>query len=1003
MSSLDKHMLLSAIVVLALAWGMASYADSQWTEIGRQNVTRFVSGEVFGGRIYGGTHLAPSSEIYDYPPFRRQQFFGGESILDFCPLGGVLYSTHENGPKIYKLVNDQWELAYERSGWSYMFFMTNFGGYLYATGGTTAGVGLLRTSDGTTWDTVASFSNWVWLIVVYNNELYLVGHEGSGYAAEPAVGYKSSNGTSFSVVPALGGGAEYQCVYVWNGHLYLGTGGWTNNRGSNDSARIYRYDGTTRTQVLSVPMNGVTSICAMGGKLYATIDSGWERPSGESRVYESPNGTDWTLIKTFPDPEMRHLAAQGNSQLIAFGGKAGAHGVIYRYIYDTQPPTTPTNVQASAVSPASVQLSWAASTDNVGVTGYRIRRNGSEVGTTAGTTYTDNALTPSTAYSYTVSAYDASGNESAESSPAAEVITPADGQPPSVPTDVHATGYSSNSIQVSWSPSTDNGWVAGYKVYRGGAFAGTSGTTSYLDAGLDPNTTYSYTVSAYDTGNNESAQSAPPAQGTTLNYDYCSADLGAADVDNRLSRVDYDDGNTTAISAGGLDCRRTTGSADAYMYFAVDDSFIHDADATTYLEVAYYDDLSASYSIRPEYDSAYPTDEHGANGAYKQATAVPLGLTRKWKTASWTLDRSRFANRQNGGADLRLAVGTSAKVKIDSVRVSAIPYAQHTTVRRDLGAVEKYEGLAHPSAWSGSDGDTTAVEHAGRSCRKCTAAGDNYFYFAVSDAVMYDGSPSTVYLKVIYYDSPGGLIRPQYDSTSGANTDAAQVDFTGTNTWKEATWTLTNVKFANSQNVGADFRLYVGTAQNVYIDKVIVSKSPLPDTEPPSAPTGVQTVRRSPTALELTWTPSTDNVAVTGYKVFRNDNQVGTSATTTYIDTGLAPATAYSCAVSAYDGALNESERSSPPTQANTLPDSQITELKSLADSTPVGLGSVVVTAVFDNCLYVEEPDRSGGMRVIPPETPPGLAIGTTVDVGGTLTTQNGERCIADAIVTVAG
>ncbi len=1003
MSILDKHLLMTASVVLALAWGIASHADGQWTEIGRQNVTRFVSGEVFGGRIYGGTHLAPSSEIYDYPPFRRQQFFGGESVLDFCSFGGALYSTHENGPRIYRLVNDQWELAYERSGWTYSFFMTNFAGCLYATGGTASAVGLLKTSNGTIWETVAGFSDWVWLTIVYNNELYVFGHEGAAYAAEPAVAYRSPDGASFSVVPALGGGAEYQCACVWSGHLYLGTGGWTNNRGSNDSARIYRYDGSARTQVLSVAMNGVTSICAMGDKLYATVDSGWERPSGESRLYESPNGTDWTLIKTFADPEMRALAAYDDSRLIVFGGKAGAYGVIYQYTHDTQPPTTPASVQADAVSPASVQLSWTASTDNVGVTGYRIRRAGTDIGSATGTTYTDNALTPNTAYSYTVSAYDGAGNESAQSSPPAEATTPTDGQPPSVPTNVQAAGLSSESIRVSWSPSTDNGWVAGYRVYRAGALAGTSGTTSYLDTGLEPNTAYSYTVSAYDTGDNESAQSTPPVQGTTLDYDYCGADLGTADVDSRLSRVDCEDGNTTAISAGGLDCRRTTDSTDAYVYFAVDDSFIHDADVTTYLEVAYYDDLSSSYSIQPEYDSAYPTDEHGMSGMYKQAAAVALGLTRKWRTASWTLDRSRFANRQSGGADFRLAVGTSAKVKIDSVRVSAVPYSQHTSVRRDLGTAEKYEGLAHPGSWAGSDGDTVAVDHAGRSCRKCAAAGDNFFYFAVSDAVIYDGFPSTVYLKVVYYDSPGGLIKPQYDSTSSAYTDAAQVDFAGTNTWKEATWTLTNAKFANRQNVGADFRLYVGTAQNVYVDKAIVSKSPLPDTEPPSAPTSVHIVRRSPTALELAWSPSTDNTGVAGYKVFRDDNQVGTSATPTYIDTGLASATAYSYAVSAYDAALNESVRSSPPTQASTLTDSTITDVRRLADSAPVGLESVVVTAVFGNCLYVEEPDRSAGMRVIPLQMPPGLVIGATADVGGNLATQNGERCIADAIVTVAG
>ncbi|MNQ86089.1 Beta/alpha-amylase precursor [compost metagenome] len=63
----------------------------------------------------------------------------------------------------------------------------------------------------------------------------------------------------------------------------------------------------------------------------------------------------------------------------------------------------------------SISLSWSASTDTVGVTGYEIWRNGVKVATTASTSYTNTGLTANTAYSYTVKAYDAAGNLSAES------------------------------------------------------------------------------------------------------------------------------------------------------------------------------------------------------------------------------------------------------------------------------------------------------------------------------------------------------------------------------------------------------------------------------------------------------------------------------------------------------------------------------------------------------------------------------------------------------------
>jgi chitodextrinase len=85
---------------------------------------------------------------------------------------------------------------------------------------------------------------------------------------------------------------------------------------------------------------------------------------------------------------------------------------------NTTPPTVPTGLTATAVSSSQINLSWTASTDNVGVTGYKVFRAGAQIGTSTTTTYSDGGLTASTTYSYTVSAYDAAGNNSAQSSSA---------------------------------------------------------------------------------------------------------------------------------------------------------------------------------------------------------------------------------------------------------------------------------------------------------------------------------------------------------------------------------------------------------------------------------------------------------------------------------------------------------------------------------------------------------------------------------------------------------
>src|SRR4030042_811203 len=175
---------------------------------------------------------------------------------------------------------------------------------------------------------------------------------------------------------------------------------------------------------------------------------------------------------------------------------------------DTAPPSVPTGLTATAVSTSQINLSWNASTDNVGVTGYMVYREGAFLKSVATTSTSDTGLSPSTPYCYRVSAYDAAGNGSAQSTQAcATTQTPPDTAPPSVPTGLTATAVSTSQINLSWNASTDNVGVTGYMVYREGAFLKSVATTSTSDTGLSPSTPYCYRVSAYDAAGNGSAQS----------------------------------------------------------------------------------------------------------------------------------------------------------------------------------------------------------------------------------------------------------------------------------------------------------------------------------------------------------------------------------------------------------------------------------------------------------------------------------------------------------------
>ncbi|WP_231505161.1 glycosyl hydrolase [Cellulomonas sp. URHE0023] len=90
---------------------------------------------------------------------------------------------------------------------------------------------------------------------------------------------------------------------------------------------------------------------------------------------------------------------------------------------DTTAPSAPYGLAASGTTSSATTLGWTASTDNVAVTGYEVLRNGTVVGSTAGRTYTATGLAASTAYTFTVRAYDAAGNRSGASNAVAVTTT----------------------------------------------------------------------------------------------------------------------------------------------------------------------------------------------------------------------------------------------------------------------------------------------------------------------------------------------------------------------------------------------------------------------------------------------------------------------------------------------------------------------------------------------------------------------------------------------------
>ncbi len=91
-----------------------------------------------------------------------------------------------------------------------------------------------------------------------------------------------------------------------------------------------------------------------------------------------------------------------------------------------------------------------------------------------------------------------------------------DTEAPTIPANLQAIPQSSSQIDIYWMASIDNVYVDGYRIYRDGIIIATTTLTNFSDIGLTPNTTYTYTVDAYDLSNNISSTSIGVAT-TTLN------------------------------------------------------------------------------------------------------------------------------------------------------------------------------------------------------------------------------------------------------------------------------------------------------------------------------------------------------------------------------------------------------------------------------------------------------------------------------------------------------
>ncbi|MEV5028511.1 fibronectin type III domain-containing protein [Paenibacillus sp. LPE1-1-1.1] len=169
---------------------------------------------------------------------------------------------------------------------------------------------------------------------------------------------------------------------------------------------------------------------------------------------------------------------------------------------DTTPPSNVTNVTTTNLTHNSLTVSWSVSSSS-DVASYEVYQGATLLGTVTGTQYNVTGLTPSTLYTFTVKARDASANVATGASVTVSTnAQPADVTPPANVTNLASSALTQTGVTLTWTASVASD-IKDYRVYNGATLITTVTGTTYNVTGLTASTAYTFTVKARDTSDNE--------------------------------------------------------------------------------------------------------------------------------------------------------------------------------------------------------------------------------------------------------------------------------------------------------------------------------------------------------------------------------------------------------------------------------------------------------------------------------------------------------------------
>ena len=554
-------------------------------------------------------------------------------------------------------------------------------------------------------------------------------------------------------------------------------------------------------------------------------------------------------------------------------------------VNDTQVPTIPTDISVISKTVKSITLTWVASIDNVAVKGYEIYRDGSKVGTTEKTSYTDTGLKADTNYTYSIKAFDTGYNYSLQSQETNET-TYKDTTAPSAPQNVYIQKGNDTELSLSWGASTDDAWIEGYEVYRDGVKLNTTKNTYYTDTGLKPCMTYVYTIRAYDSSGNVSLESVP----LTIADDYgnnihtaiaiqlgndISGNINYQDDIDYLSFVAPAEGSytiTCSSNSGGYKSMQLyddkgieLGSSSGYYDLDLKIEKNLSLNKTYYIRVSSYYKGTYSVKVILPSDTEKPSAPTGLVVISKTEGTVTLG----WTEATDNIAVSGYKIYRDN-VEIVKSMNFNSEMKFTDTYLEA-----EKSYKYVVKAFDAAGNISEASNEVSVTTDTDAIAPSTPTDLKITEKTGTFI------SLSWTKSTDNAWVKGYAVFKDGERIGTTESTT-----------FTHVFTASTTSYNFTVKAFDISGNLSE--------ASNVVVC----------DNTSPAIVENMEVISKTASKINLSWTEPEDNVGVALYQVYRGDSRIGTTKDTSFNDTALLPETDYTYTIRAVDAAGNVSEPS---------------------------------------------------------------------------------------------